>query len=201
MYFHWPAITMFLDLLKNMSDRGFKIRHQSEVHFITFATIGWVDVFTRPIYRDIVINSIRFCQDNKGLALHAWCLMTNHIHLIASSKTNDLSGTLRDFKKYTGHELIKSITENKSESRKEWMLPVFKEAGQVNARNTNYQFWQQDNHPIELFSSKFILQKIIYIHDNPVRAGFVDKPEHYLYSSARDYILQKKCGLLHVDFL
>jgi putative transposase len=184
-----------------MSDRGFKIRNQSAIHFITFATVGWIDVFTRQLYRDIVLNSLRYCQDKKALSLHAWCLMTNHIHLIASSKNNDLSGTLRDFKKFTGCELIKSILENKSESRKEWMLPIFMDSGLLNARNTNYQFWQQDNHPIELFSSKFIVQKINYIHENPVRAGIVVKPEHYLHSSATDYVQQKKCGLLHVDFL
>jgi hypothetical protein len=81
------------------------------------------------------------------------------------------------------------------------MLRIFKEEGEKNSRNTNYQFWRQDNQPQELYSAAFIFQKINYIHNNPVEAGIVEKPEHYLYSSAKDYVLTKKCGLLDVVFL
>ena len=81
------------------------------------------------------------------------------------------------------------------------MLKIFLEQGMKNSRNKNYQFWRQDNQPQELYSPKFFFQKLSYIHHNPVIAGIVEKPEHYLYSSARDYFETKKCGLLDVTLL
>jgi len=179
-----------------MSDGGYKIRNQAAIHFITFAVSEWVDVFTRIEYRDIVLDSIRFCQKEKGMLLNAWCIMSNHLHLMLSAKNNDLSDILRDFKKFTSKEIIKAIENNSKESRREWMLKIFKEEGEKNSRNTIHQFWRQDNHPIELYSPAFIVQKLNYIYNNPVEAGIVDKPEEYLYSSARDYFHAKKCGLL-----
>ena len=184
-----------------MSIGGYKIRNKELEHFITFAVVEWVDVFTRKDYRDILLDSIRFCQNEKGLILNAWCVMSNHVHLIASARDNNLSDILRDFKKFTSKQIITAIENNKQESRKDWMLRIFREHGEKNSRNTNYQFWRQDNQPKELYSSAFIVQKINYIHNNPVEAGIVERPEHYLYSSARDYHFGERVGLLHVDFL
>ena len=79
------------------------------------------------------------------------------------------------------------------------MIDIFKNAGKENSRNTVYQFWRQDNHPIECFSFDFTKQKLDYIHNNPVAAGIVFNPEYYLYSSATDYTGRK--GLLKVDLL
>ena len=81
------------------------------------------------------------------------------------------------------------------------MLELFRKAGAANSRNSEYQFWRQDNHPMELYSAAFIFQKLNYIHNNPVEAGIVDRPEHYLYSSARDYAETRRCGLLELVFL
>jgi putative transposase len=184
-----------------MNIGGYKIRNQSAIHFITFATVEWVDVFTRKDYRDIVLDSIRFCQVEKGLALHAWCLMSNHLHLVASAKYKNLSDILRDFKKFTSKQLIETIINNKQESRRDWMLRIFQEEGSKNSRNKYYQFWRQDNQPEELYSPRFVFQKINYMHYNPVIAGIVERPEHYLYSSAKDYHATRKCGLVDLEFL
>jgi len=81
------------------------------------------------------------------------------------------------------------------------MLSIFKNAGEANSRNTNYQFWRQDNQPKECYSPAFTIQKLNYIHNNPVEAGIVDKPEEYVYSSARDYHGKKNCGLLSIAFI
>ena len=70
---------------------GYKIRDQSAIHFITFAVIEWVDVFTRKQYADIVVESLKYCQDKKGLIVYAWCLLSNHIHLIVAAKNANLS--------------------------------------------------------------------------------------------------------------
>ncbi|MCG8400654.1 MAG: transposase, partial [Firmicutes bacterium] len=70
------------------------------MHFISFATVEWIDVFTRPLYKDVIVESLKYCQKKKGLILYAWCLMTNHVHMIISStgisKQEDI---IRDFKK------------------------------------------------------------------------------------------------------
>ncbi len=194
-----------------MLQGGYKIRNQTAIHFLTFAvvvpilrclrTIGRVDVFTRKDYRDIVLDSIRFCQAEKGLLLHCWCIMSNHVHLIVSAKHGNLSDVLGDFKKFTSKKIIETIKQNKSESRRDWMVRIFGEQGEKNSRNTNYQFWRQDNQPMELYNSVFIVQKMNYIHNNPVEAGIVEKPEHYIYSSAKDYFCTKRCGLLELVFL
>jgi putative transposase len=160
-----------------------------------------VDVFTRKEYKDILLYSIRYCQKEKGLKLYGWCIMSNHVHLMAAAKNEDLSNILRDFKKFTCKQIIKAIVQNRRESRKEWMLKVFKEQGEMNSRNKDYQFWRQDNHPKECYSPKFSLQKLNYIHNNPIEAGLVDKAEEYVYSSARDYHFGNNVGLLEVEFL
>ncbi len=180
---------------------GYKIRNQSAIHFVTFSVIKAIDVFTKARYRNIVLESLRFCQVHKGLSLHSWCLMSNHIHMVMAAKNDNLSDILRDFKKFTSKSIINSIIANEKDRRQEWMIELFKRAGGSNIRNEEFQFWQQGNHPIELYSREFILQKINYIHRNPVKAQIVAVPHHYLYSSARDYHFRKQCGILEVEFL
>jgi len=178
----------------------YKFIDNDGIYFISFATVSWVDVFTRLIYIEIFIESIRYCQQNKGLNLHAWCLMSNHAHLVFSrSGPYSHADILRDFKKFTSKKLIKAIENNPSESRKEWMMNIFRSAGQNKSNNKDFQFWQQDNHPIELFSPAVTFQKIDYVHNNPVVAGIVSEADHYLHSSARDYSGTK--GVLDVEIL
>lgn len=168
--------------------KGWKIQNPDGIYFITFAVIEWVDVFSRKIYRDEVIKSIRYCQENKGLELFAWRVMTNHVHLLVRAQEGfNLSDILRDLKKYTSSQIVKQIENNKFESRRNWMIWLFKSAGQKNSNNAKHQFWRQDNHPVEMLTMDIFYQKIYYIHMNPVVEGVVDQPEYYLYSSARDY--------------
>lgn len=184
-----------------MSIGGYKVRNQAGTYFVTFAVVEWVDVFTRKEYRDILLDSLRFCQAEKGMQLHSWCIMSNHVHLIVSARDNNVSELLRDFKKFTSRQLIKAIENNDEESRRKWMLDIFKQCGAENSRNTTYQFWRQENQPKELYSPVFSVQKLQYIHNNPVTAGLVDRPEDYLYSSARDYCGQHNVGLLEIQWL
>ncbi len=178
---------------------GYKIGNQSAIHFITFATVEWVDVFTRKQYANIIVDSLKYCQQEKGLVIYGWCLMSNHLHLIVSAENDNLSDILRDFKKYTAVQLIKAIKENTQESRKNWMLWIFKTAGSKNSNNKNYQFWRQDNHTKELDTSYLLKQKLDYIHNNPVESGIVVNCFDYLYSSARNYSEQN--GLLAVTLI
>jgi|SRR5690606_473576 len=183
-----------------MSERGYKIRNQQGLHFITFAAVEWVDVFTRQKYRDILIESLEYCIKHKGLNLHAWVIMSNHVHFIMSAKEEFmLSDILRDFKKFTSIKIIEAIKNNPYESRKDWMLTIFKTKGKENTRNSTYQFWRQDNQPIELSDNNMIDQRLNYIHNNPVEASIVEKAEDYLYSSAKDYCGEQ--GLIRLELL
>jgi putative transposase len=168
--------------------RKYKIRDQDKLYFVTFTVIRWLDVFTRNVYKDIFLDSLRYCQIHKGLELCAYCIMPSHIHLIIGrNKAPLLNGIIRDIKKYTSIKIIEAIESNDEESRKELFLYLFKKAGTYNNKNTTFQFWQQNNHPIELVTNEMIDQRLDYIHNNPVEAGIVLSPEHYLYSSAINY--------------
>lgn len=161
--------------------RSYKIYDQADLQFITYATVGWVDVFTRPLYKDILIDSLRFCQEQKGLELFAWCIMTNHVHLIARAETGSkLEDIFRDHKKFTAKAVVKAIEFNPWESRKEWLLALLRKP------DGSIQLWQHDLHPIWVRRPDIIQQKLQYIHKNPVKAVIVEEPHHYLYSSARD---------------
>jgi putative transposase len=165
-------------------------------HFITFAVINWIDALSRPLYKDIIVESLKYCQKEKGLIINGWIIMNNHIHLIARCKPSFvLPDTVRDFKKYTSKQVEQAIRDNSFESRREWMLWMFKRAGERNSNNKNFQFWQQDNHPIELYGYETLKQKLNYLHDNPVRAGIVYEQWHYKYSSAADYCTTMKGGI------
>lgn len=178
----------------------YRIRDHQDIHFITFSVVQWVDALSRPMYKDIVIDALKYCQKNKGLVLSAYVIMNNHIHLIAAaSEGNSLSSILRDLKRHTSKELLNCIKLNKKESRKSWMLWIFKSAGQCNTNNKDFQFWQQDNHSIQLSTAEMLRQRLNYIHQNPVVAGLVWKAEYYVYSSAIDYAGGR--GLLEIELL
>jgi len=169
-------------------------------HFVTFSVVGWIDVFSRECYKEIFINSLKYCQEEKGLVLHAWVIMTNHVHLIISSNTNKIEDIVRDLKKYTSKQIIKAIHENPTESRKEWMMNLFSFAGKSNNNNKDFQFWKQDYRPIELNSAAKLKERLDYLHENPVRSGLVWEPWHYKYSSAIDYYTNEH-GLLKIEHL
>jgi putative transposase len=168
----------------------YKFHDQDKLYFVSFAVVGWIDLFIRNEYKNIVLDSWKHCQQYKGLEIYGWCIMSSHIHMIIGTHGDNLEHIMRDMKKHTSIELKKAIKNHPQESRREWMLWLMEKAGKENSQNTDFQLWQQDNHPIELFDAKILHQKLDYIHDNPVVAGIVEKPEDYLYSSARDY-----CGM------
>ncbi|MEQ8629438.1 transposase [Ekhidna sp.] len=166
---------------------SYQIKDQGGTYFITCQVIGWVDVFSRQTYRDIIISSLKYCMAEKNLIVYAYVIMTNHVHLILRSKSERLSDTVRDFKRFTSNQILKSIDENHSESRKDWMNIVFEYHARFNKRVKDKQFWTHENHAVELNNNEVMDSKLNYIHENPVRAGWVERAEDYLYSSARNY--------------
>ena len=167
---------------------SYPIRDQQGLYFITFTVVSWVDVFTRPIYKDLVIDSLRYCQQRKGLELYAYCLMTNHLHLIArAAEGHELSAIVRDFKKFTARAVFREIEQLPTESRRQWLRWLLTQEGERNPDNTHFQLWQQRSHGMELRNEEMVRQRLHYTHENPVRAGICYKAEDYVYSSASFY--------------
>ncbi len=166
----------------------YKALNVDSAYFITITTVKWVDLFTRQNHRNLIIDSLKHCQKQKGLEIYAWVLMPSHFHMIcrATKEEFSLPDIMRDFKKFTSKAIIKLIKEE-PESRREWLLDIFSKACEHLKKEQDYKVWQDGYHAKELFSNDFIYQKLNYIHQNPVEAGIVMKPEEYLYSSARNY--------------
>jgi len=167
--------------------RKYKFNNKSGLYFVSFATVYWIDVFTRQVYLDILSESVTYCRREKGMELYAYCFMPSHAHFIFRSTKEQPMELLRDFKKYTSKKVIEAIVNNSQESRKEWLLWMFERAGKKQGNVSNHQFWQHHNKPIELWSEKVIKQKIDYIHNNPIESGFVTNAVDWKYSSARNY--------------
>ena len=173
--------------------RKYKFHNPEGAYFISFAVQGWVDVFTRNLYKDLLVDSLAYCIKEMDMELFAWCIMTNHVHLLARANgDSSLPEILRDLKKFTSKKIFKAICENDRESRRDWLIHQF-------STEKGLRFWRGDNRPIEVWSNAVFAQKLSYIHNNPVQEGLVFRPEDYLYSSAVDYSGEK--GLLEVTII
>lgn len=156
----------------------------NDLYFVTLTITGWIDLFSRKVYKDIIVQNLQYCQQNEQLEIFCYVIMTNHIHLICRRLDKDLNELLGRFKSYTSKQLLKEIESNNHESRKDWLLYQFQFAAKINKQYSHYHLWQYTNHPTLLFTWETIKQKEKYIHDNPVRAGLVTDAGAYLYSSA-----------------
>lgn len=153
-------------------------------YFITFTLVEWLPLFSIPVFAEVIIDSVRYCIANKGLAVFAYCIMPSHVHMIVQSRKQPLGAIIRDLKKYTAFRIIE-IAEK--EQKYNQYLSVFEEKAGAIKRNKYMKVWQDGFHPEIIFSNTFFFQKLNYIHNNPVVDRLVAKPEDYLLSSARNY--------------
>lgn len=177
---------------------SFKITNQKGLYFMTFTVEGRIDLFSNKIYKDMFLKNISYCRQQKGLLVGAYVIMTHHVHLIWQSTTGRLSDTVRDFKSYCTKQFIETI-ETGDEKRQEWLLYMFRFYANKTNKNKEFKIWTNDNHPEEITSKELLLAKLNDMHQNPVRAGWVSKPENYLYSSASNY--SNGNGLCEIDYL
>jgi REP element-mobilizing transposase RayT len=148
-------------------------------HFFTATNLNWKKLLAPNKYKDIVIESMRFLVDDKRVIIYGFVIMDNHIHIIwqlqAGRKRNDVQ---RDFLKYTAQLIKKDMMKHHPDELKEFL---------VNAKDRKYQFWERNPLSVEIWSEKVLLQKLKYIHENPVRAGICKYPDDYKYSSVLLY--------------
>ena len=183
-----------------MSGDKYLISDKAGCYFVTFTVIHWIDIFSRKAYRDIIVESLNYCIAEKGLIVYAWVIMSNHIHLIITTKSDDgnISDIIRDFKKHTSKEIARAI-QTVGESRKEWLLNAMSKEAQRIGRAAHYKLWKDDNHAITIDGKVVgIKERLNYIHDNPVRNGLVNEQWEYIYSSAKDYAGKK--GLVNIEY-
>lgn len=124
-----------------MMSRNYKFHNPEGLYFISFAVVGWLDVFIRTEYKEILLESLRFCQKNKGLQIHAWFIMSGHVHLVFRSIDGQKPELLiGDLKRFTSKTIVKAIKENLQESRKEYLLNFFLKEGSKTSNINQYQF-------------------------------------------------------------
>ncbi|MFZ4699669.1 MAG: REP-associated tyrosine transposase [Candidatus Methylumidiphilus sp.] len=150
-------------------------------HFLTATINHWLLIFTRPKTVNIVLDSWRYLQRESDFKLYGYVILENHLHLIASSE--NLGRDMQRFKSYTAKEIIAFLEQRQSAKILE-MLALFKRSHKI---ESTYQVWEEGNHPQIIETEAVMHQKMEYIHQNPVKRGYVDKPEHWRYSSARNY--------------
>lgn len=145
--------------------RNYKFHNPDGIYFVSFAVVEWIPVFALNEYKDILIESLTFCQRKKGMEIYAWVIMNNHMHLVfRSSGQQKPELLLGDFKRFTSQRIVKAIIGHPKESRKELLLNAFKKSAETTSNVKHHQFWRHDNKPIELWSPKVIIQKsIIFI--------------------------------------
>ena len=171
----------------------YRITDNSYPYFLTCTIIEWLPVFTRKPYFEIIIDSLKYCREQKGLMVFAYVILDNHLHLVANGER--LDSTIKEFKSYTAQGIIKMA----AEEGKDWLLNQFKYFKAKHKKESQHQVWQEGFHPQLVISEEMLRQKVEYIHDNPVKAGLVERAEDWLYSSAKNYLDQ--VGVLEIDVL
>lgn len=164
--------------------KPYSISQEKGIYFCTDTIISFAYVFMEIEFFEIIIDSLKYCQKEKGLKLIAYVIMPNHVHTIISRTNGNVSGILRDYKQYTSRK----ITEILCQRGKSQILSLFKSAAKHDEKGNQYKVWQSGSHSQLMDYDEKLFQKIEYIHNNPVRKGFVGAPEHWTYSSARNYI-------------
>ena len=165
-----------------MTRTRYVIYEKDQPHFLTCTVVGWLPIFTRPETVEVVLDSWRFLQRENRLTLYGFVILENHLHLIASAP--DLGKEIGDFKSFTARRIIDYLADRKVDTILQ-QLRFWKNLHKV---DREYQLWHEGSHPQQILSDEMMVQKLDYAHMNPVKRGFVDRPEHWRYSSARNYL-------------
>jgi REP element-mobilizing transposase RayT len=173
-----------------MTRTRYRIDETQYPYFLTCTIVGWLPVFTRPEAVEVVLDSWRFLQQNQNMALFGYVILENHLHWIAAAPR--LPAALKSFKMFTARRLIDLLQIHGAEV----ILGQLRALKLPHKTRSQYQFWQEGSHPKQIGNNAVMRQKLDYLHNNPVKRGYVDDPLHWRYSSARNYAGQ--AGLIEV---
>ena len=163
--------------------KRYRISSETDFYYSTCTITAWLPVFQDERYFQVIIESLKYCQQFKGLYLLGYVIMPTHLHLITSnSEKTSLSDIMRDFRHYTSSHIRKLLESD----QRHGFLKIMQKAASILPGQT-VKVWKDDFHPVTLFSEKWFYQKLEYLHENPVRKGFVEYAEHWKYSSARNW--------------
>jgi putative transposase len=160
----------------------YRINNENAAHFITSTIVEWLPVFTKASCCDNLVRSFEFCRQQKELRIHAWVILDSHFHAIVSGP--NLARTLSDLKKFTAHKILDQL---ELEGR-QWLLNQLAYFCAAHKTGSNHQVWQAGVHPQSITSDEMMLQKLEYLHNNPVKRGLVASPEHWVCSSAHEWL-------------
>lgn len=177
-----------------------KIYDEGACYFTTFNIVDWVDVFIRPVYKQTVVHTLNYFIETRKITVYSWCLMSNHLHLLAAPVQGSMAELEKDFKSFTTKKILEAI-DTEPEIRKQWMMERFENFGNILGLNKKYHVWQNCSSPlyIDLKKTDLLLEHFEFIHGNPVRDKIVDIQAEYVYSSARDYAGIK--GMINIQKL
>jgi len=160
----------------------YRINDPNRPHFITATIVEWLPIFTTSDCCDIVVRALRFARERKARRVYGWVIMDNHFHAIVAGP--NLAHTIGDLKKFTARKLVAQL---KLEGR-DWLLNQLTYYRATYKLDSHHQIWQEGVHPQSIPTDAIMLQKLEYIHNNPVRRGLVASPEHWRYSSAHKWL-------------
>ena len=174
-----------------MGRSRYKIYEPTHPHFITSTVLNWIPLFTRQESVEILLESFRYLQQTDNLKLYSYVILENHIHIVAQS--DDIAKSMAKFKRHTARKLITLLQKENVKTIPEQLI-FYKKS---HKSDREYQLWQEGIQPKLIQSDTMMISKINYIHNNPVKRGYVDEASHWRYSSARDY--EGIDGLLEIE--
>ena len=155
---------------------------QNLPYFCTITVLDWVPVLIEARYIEPLIESLTYCRTHKDLQLFAFVVMPNHLHMIAAA--DDLHAMVRDFKRFTSRCIHERLVADRRETILSWL-----DQGKQRARRVRdeFSFWEDGFHPQAIYTMPVFVQKLRYLHENPVRKGLAHSPQDWWFSSARWY--------------
>ena len=174
-----------------MGRSRYKIYEPTHPHFVTCTILNWIPIFTRQETVEIVFDSLKYLKKSDNLKLYAYVILENHLHMIISS--DNLSQTMQKFKRHTSKEILELLQKQKVET----ILKQLKFYKKAHKTQSTYQLWQEGFQPKLIQNEKMFIDRIKYIHHNPVKRGYIDEAKHWRYSSTKDYEGEK--GLIDIE--
>jgi REP element-mobilizing transposase RayT len=166
---------------KKMGRSRYKIYNEDAPHFFTCTVNEWIPLFTRPITTKILLDALLYRQQHQNMRLYAYVILENHLHCIIQAE--NLNKLINSFKAHTARTLIDCLKQQQAHK----ILKKLAFHKRLHKKDRDYQIWEEGSHPQLIQNETMLLQKIDYIHNNPVKRGYVNKPTDWRYSSARNY--------------